>query len=138
MIDVGGVYRARAVDPGIPSALVLVTDVDDTTRSVAVMLLSPDIELGSSVGLLVAGDDIGRAYDVLVQSDIFGRLPAGQLDRRVAAVGPNVLDALSAMREDRAIDHAVAGPPVLTREDPRWDFKIEELRRFHLLTTAGV
>lgn len=70
MIDVGGIYRTRAVDPGIPSALVLVTDVDDTTRSVAVTLLSPDIELGSSVDLLVAGDDIGRAYDVLVQSDI--------------------------------------------------------------------
>lgn len=122
------------MDRDTPAALVLVTDFDETTQSLTVTLLSPYVEFGSNADLVLSGAVIGRTYDLLVESDIFGYLWVVQLDRRIGRVDDDVLDALSALREDRAVDHPVAGPPVVGRDDPRWDFKVRELRRLQSLT----
>ncbi|MFN3008427.1 hypothetical protein ACK12G_34665 [Mycolicibacterium wolinskyi] len=134
-IEIGGIYRAVAMDRDTPAALVLVTDFDETTQSVTVTLLSPDIEFGSSADLVLSGEEIGRTYDLLAESDIFGYMWVVQLDRRIGRVDAQVLEELSALREEDAVDRPVAGPPVLGRSDPRWNFKLQELKRLQRLTT---
>lgn len=133
-IEVGGIYRAVAMDRNTPSALVLVTDVDPSTQSVTVTLLSPDMEFGSNTDLVLIGDEIGRAYDLLAESDIFGYAWFVQLDRRVGRVDTDVLQALDALRDEEAVDRPLAGPPVVERTDPRWSFKVHELKRLQTLT----
>lgn len=133
-IEIGGIYRAVAMDRDTPTALVLVTDFDETTQSVTVTLLSPDVEFGSSADLLLSGEEIGRTYDLLAEADIFGYMWVVQLDRRIGRVDAQVLEALSALREEDVVDRSVAGPPVLDRSDPRWKFKLQELTRLHSLT----
>lgn len=133
-IEVGGIYRAVAMDRDTPSALVLVTDLDDSTQSVTVTLLSPDMEFGSSTDLILSGAQIGRAYDLLAESDIFGYAWVVQLDSRLSHVDSTVLDALAALREEEALHVPVAGPPVVGRDDPRWAFKVRELKRLQRLT----
>ncbi|KQY21199.1 hypothetical protein ASD16_17870 [Cellulomonas sp. Root485] len=133
-IEIGGIYRAVAMDRDTPAALVLVTDFDEATQSLTVNLLSPDVEFGSSMDVLLSGGEIGRAYDLLAESDIFGYAWVVQLDRRLGGVDAQVLDALAALRDDEAVDRPVAGPPVVGRTDPRWSFKLEELKRLESLT----
>jgi hypothetical protein len=133
-IEIGGIYRAVAMDRDSQSALVLVTDLDAATQSVTVTLLSPDIEFGSSADLVLSGDETGRAYDLLAESGIFGYAWAVQLNRRVGGVGRQALDALAALREDEVADRPVAGPPVTGRDDPRWGFQVQELERLKRIT----
>lgn len=133
-IEIGGIYRAVAMDLETPAALVLVTDFDQATQSLTVTLLSPDVELGSSTDLLISGDEIGRSYDLLAESDLFGYAWVVQLDRRIGRVDAQVLQALSALRQEDAVDRPVAGPPVVDRSDPRWKFKLQELKRLQSLT----
>lgn len=133
-IEIGGIYRAVAMDRDTPAALVLVTDFDEATQSLAVTLLSPDIEFGSSTDLVLSGAEIGRTYDLLAESDIFGYAWVVQLDRRIGRVDAQVLEALSALREEDAVDLPIAGPPVVDRSDPRWTFKLQELKRLQGLT----
>jgi hypothetical protein len=134
-VEIGGIYRAVAMDRDTPAALVLVTDFDETTQSATVTLLSPDVEFGSSADLVLSGEEIGRTYDLLAESDIFGYMWVVQLDRRVGRVNAQVLEALSALREEDVVGRPVAGPPVLDKSDPRWNFKLLELKRLQRLTT---
>ncbi|WP_457160426.1 hypothetical protein [Mycobacteroides abscessus] len=134
-IEIGGIYRAAAMDRDTAAALVLVTDFDETTQSVTVTLLSPDVEFGSSTDLVLSGEEIGRTYDLLAVSDIFGYMWVVQLDRRIARVDAQVLEALYALREEDDVNRPVAGPPVVDRSDPRWNFKLQELKRLQRLTT---
>jgi hypothetical protein len=134
MIEIGGIYRAVAMDRDTHSALVLVTEFDDATQSLAVTLLSPDVELGSSMDLILTGEEIGRPYDLIAEADVFGYLWVVQLDRRLGRVDGQVIEALAALREDDAVDRPVAGPPVVDRSDPRWKFKLQELKRLQGLT----
>jgi len=134
-VEIGGIYRAAAMDRDTAAALVLVTDFDETTQSVTVTLLSPDVEFGSSADLVLSGEEIGRTYDLLAESDIFGYMWVVQLDRRIARVDAQVLEALSALCEEDDVDRPVAGPPVVDRRDPRWNFKLQELKRLQRLTT---
>ncbi|MFV8053898.1 hypothetical protein [Mycobacterium sp. 48b] len=133
-VEIGVIYRALAMDRDTPAALVLVTDFDETTQSLGVTLLSPDVEFGSSTDLVLSGEEIGRTYDLLAESDIFGYVWVVQLDRRIGRVGAEVLEALAALREDDAVDRPVAGPPVVDRSDPRWNFKLQELKRLQSVT----
>lgn len=136
MIDVksGGIYRAVPMDPGDWPALVLVTAVDDTTQSVSVTLLSPDVELGTSSDLLLTPGRTGLSYALLAESDIFGYLWFVQLDRALGRVSDAVLRSLAALRDDDAVNHEVAGPPLVEQSDPSWNFKLQELARLRPLT----
>ncbi|TQR84413.1 hypothetical protein D8S82_22160 [Mycobacterium hodleri] len=134
-IEIGGIYRAVAMDRDTPSALVLMTNFDETTQSVTATLLSPDVEFGSSADLVLFGDEIGRTYDLIGESDIFGYMWVVQLERRIGRVDAQVLEALSALREEDVVDRPVAGPPIVDRSDPRWNFKLHELKRLQRLTT---
>lgn len=130
-VEIATVYRARAVDPDTASALVVVTGVDDATQSVAVTLLSPDLEFGSSTDLVVSGARIGRSYDLLAQSDIFGYVQAAQLDRRIGHVGRDLCEALGAPTRSssrRWPDRRYCG------DDPRWAFTLRALARLQRLT----
>lgn len=133
-IEIGGIYRAVAMDFDTPAALVLVTDFDETTQSLTVTLLSPDVEFGSSTDLVLPGKETGRAYDLLAESDLFGYAWVVQLDRQLGRVATQVVEALSALREEDAVNRPVAGPPVVQRSDPRWHFKLQELKRLQGLT----
>jgi|GEM_PF-1541718 len=136
MIDiaVGGIYHAAPMDPGDRAALVLVTAIDDSTQSVSATLLSPDLELGTSADLLLTPEDSGLSYALLIESDIFGYLWFVQLDRALGQVSQDLLESLAALRDENAVDHPVAGPPLVERSDPRWDFKLQELARLQQLT----
>ena len=132
--EIGGIYRAVAMDRDTHSALVLVTDFDDTTQSLTVTLLSPDVEFGSSTDLVLTGEEFSRPYDLIVESDVFGYIWVVQLEHRIGRVEAQVLQALSALRDDNAVDRAMGGPPVVDRSDPRWTFKLHELKRLQSLT----
>lgn len=134
-IEIGGIYRAVAMDRETPAALVLVTDFDEVTQSLTVTLLSPDIEFGSSTDLVLSGTEIGRSYDLLAESDIFGYAWVVQLDRRLGHVDASVIHALAALRYEESIDRLTAGPPVVEQTDPRWSFKLQELNRLQRLTS---
>lgn len=133
-IEIGGIYRAMPMDPGTAAVLVLVTAVDVATQSLTVTLLSPDLELGTSSDLVLRGEEIGRPYGLLAETDVFGYVWLVQLDRQVGRVDAKVLDALSALRDEDAVDRPVAGPPVVERSDPRWNFKLQELERLRVVT----
>lgn len=135
-VEVGGIYRVVAMDRDTRSALVLVTDVDEATQSATVTLLTPDFEFGTSTDLTLSSEELGRAYALLAESDIFGYVWCVQLDRRITSVSADVLDALAALRADDAVDRPAAGPPVSGRNDPRWDFKLQELQRLQALSSA--
>lgn len=132
--DIGAICRAQPMDPGPPCALVLVTAVDESTQSVAVTLLSPDMELGGSADIVITREDSGLAYELLAESDVFGYVWRVQLDRVLGCVDQQVVDAISALRQDDWVGRPVAGPPILERSDPRWSFKLSELERLQALT----
>jgi len=133
-IEMGGIYRVVAMACGIPSVLALVTDFDEVTQSVTVILLSPDIEFGSSADLLLSSDETGRAYNLLAESDIFGYAWVVQVDRYVGRVGPQVMKVLAVLREGCATTGRLVAPPVVVPDDPRWNFKMRELKRLQAIT----
>lgn len=136
--DIGGIFRADPMAPGEPSALVLVTGFVEAIASVAVTLLSPDMELGGCADLVIAREDSGLPYNLIAEADIFGYLGAVQLDHELGRVSERVLAALDSLRNDDPVGLAVAGPPIIQRSDPRWDFKLSELARLHRLTFVDI
>ncbi len=134
MTEIGTIYRALPADPGPPAALVLVTSVDESTQSAAVTLLSPDMEFGASTDIVIATEDSGLAYELLAESDIFGYVWTTQLDRPLARLDQQIVDAVSALRQGDYVGRTIAGPPILDRSGPRWDFKLHELARLQSLS----
>lgn len=133
-IEPGGIYRCVPMDPGSPASLVLVTAIDEAAQALGVTLLSADVEFGTSADLLLSKHDTGLAYALLAESDVFGYVWVVQLDRKLGCVDAPVLDALSALRDEEPVGHPVAGPPAVQRSDPRWTFKLQELKRLQSLT----
>ena len=125
---IGGIYQARTY-ADTPQVFVLVHGTDEADQELAVTLLSPDVELGSSTDLLLAVEDTGLPYRLLAEADVFTYLPAARMGRRVGQVPSRVLEALAALRNDDPVEVPVAGPPVLTAADPRWQFQLAELDR---------
>lgn len=132
-IKIGDIYRAVATDRAT-TALILVTHLDAATGSLTVTLLSPDVEFGSSTDLILLEHETGCPYQLLAQSDVFGYLWMTQVDRFIGHVNEQVIAALCALRNEDAVDHPVAGPPVLDHSDPRWEFKLQERTRLRSLT----
>ncbi len=122
------------VAAGPPAALVLVTSVDESTQSATVTLLTPDVEFGASADIVIGPEDSGLAYTLLAESDIFGYVWCTQLDRVLARLDSKIVDAVSALRQGDYVGSAVAGPPILERRDPRWNFKLHELARLQNLS----
>lgn len=140
MSFVGGIYRIDPMDVGAPSALVLVTGFDESTQSLGVALLSPDMELGGSLDLALDTTETGLAYNVLAESDIFSYAWVAQINSargELGRVGQEVLESLDALRNDEKVGRSVAGPPTIERSDPRWAFKLRELGRLQALTAAA-
>lgn len=133
-IELGGIFRCVPMDPGSPAALVLVTAIDEAAQCLGVTLLSPDIEFGTSADLLLSRQDTGLAYALLAESDVFGYAWIVQLDRKLGRVDAPVLDAISALRDEEPVGHPIAGPPAVQQSDPRWSFKLQELKRLQSLT----
>lgn len=132
---VGDIYRLVAPnDADEDAAIVLVTKVHPETGSVAVTLLSPDVEFATPADLLLPRAGSLRPYDLLVESDIFGYVWTDQLDRRLGVVDDDLMDDLTAVRLDESTSRGPAGPPLLNRDDPRWAFKEAELARLRVLT----
>ena len=81
MSFVGGIYRIDPMDVGTPSALVLVTGFDQSTQSLSVTLLSPDMELaGSARPSPLIRHETGLAHRVSAESDIFGYAWVAQIN----------------------------------------------------------
>lgn len=134
--EVGGIYRVVSMTPGVSAALVLVIGVDEAEQTTTVVLLSPDIELGGSSDLLLEPEETGLAYSILVEADVVGLVPVTLLDRNLGRVGERVVASIMAARSDEEVNYKLAGPAVTQRLDPRWKFKISELRRFQIAVSA--
>lgn len=135
MTELGTICRALPMSShASPAALVLVTSVDESTQSAAVTLLSPDMELGGNTDIVISPEDSGLAYALLAESDIFGYVWSAQLDRTLTQVSGQIVDAISELRQGNYAGYT-AGPPVLDRSDPRWNFKLSELERLQGITS---
>jgi hypothetical protein len=135
----GGIYRIDTLPAWTPSALVLVTGFDESTQSLSVTLLSPDMELGGSLDLALDKTETGLAYNVLAESDIFGYAWVAQINSARGELGrveQAVITSLDALRNDENVGHALAGPPIIERSDPRWAFKLSELSRLQAVTAV--
>lgn len=131
---VGTIYRASPMDPGSPSALVLVTQTDRRTQAVTVVLLSTDVELGARSDVLLSSDSTGLPYALMAQTDVFGYMWVVQLDRLLGVVDAEALAAIQAVRHGDRSSWPLAGPPVTEPGDVRWHFKRHELARLQDLT----
>ena len=101
----------------------LVIGFEESTQSLSVTLLSPDMELGkTSWTFALDTTETGLAYNVLAESDIFSYAWVAQINSvrgELGRVGQAALASLDALRNDERVGHAVAGPPIIERSDPR-------------------
>lgn len=119
----GQIRRLEPMDPGTPPRLVLITDVHNWSASATVVLLSPELEQGTSTDRLLRGADTGLGYDVIALPDVTG--PAW-----LVQFGP--LLGHSATNLEVA---AVAGLGLRDELDGRWRWKENELDAFVTLTS---
>lgn len=132
---VGQIRRALPMDPGSPPALVLVTHTDIAPGAVAVVLLSPDIDLATDRDMMLDPADTGLPYALLAQSDVFGYVWAVQLDAWLADAPTAVAGAMMQSASEGVSDCITpAGSLVLSDDDPRWRFKEAELTRLTTLS----
>ncbi len=124
---VGDIWRV--VSEGVHSVLALVTSTREWGYT-GVTLLSPDVCFGSSADIFLPAWMIGRGYDLLAESDIFGYVWTSQLDRYICHVGGRAPEAVASLSAGDAVSWPTGGPPISGRNDPRWQFKLNELRRF--------
>ncbi|GAA4402379.1 hypothetical protein GCM10023153_31450 [Ornithinibacter aureus] len=111
------------MDPGTPPRLVLITAVSNWSASATVVLLSPELEQGTSTDRLLRGADTGLGYDVIALPDITGLAWLVQ-------VGPVLGHAATDLDEA-----TVAGVALRDELDGRWRWKENELDALVALTS---
>jgi hypothetical protein len=131
-VEAGQIRLLVPMDPGAPPALVLVTESDHELEAHTVVLVSPDTEFGGDRDLLLGNEETGLAYDVLVQAEVASYAWTVQLDAVHGQISQHWLDAVTNLMADgpEPVDPDLrAGSTIVSRQDPRWPFKVAELGR---------
>jgi hypothetical protein len=110
-----------------PSRMVLVTRVDQPTRTVGVVLLSPETDLWTDTDILLKGEETGLAFDLLLQTELVGPLFWSQLGHPVGRLDAKLLDELIHALEQHPDNLAGRrGLPIRDQADLRWAHKQSE------------
>ena len=124
---VGGIRRLAPTGGGRAALVLVATGWPD--GDVEVVLLSPDVEFGGSQDILLDRGDTGLVYALIAETDVFGYVDPARLGRELARVDVATISAAHALRYGEVADRPAAGPPVWSRADPRWVWKLAELER---------
>lgn len=134
--EVGDLCVAEPVEPGAAApAIVCVVEVDHGLATVRAALASPETDLASGADLLAAATDSGLPFDLMVESDVEGRLWWTQVERRVGRLGERLAGLVrDAVRLGAAAAPAgVRGVPVVAADDPRRELRDGERSRLGAL-----
>lgn len=129
-----GDLRRLVVDAsgGAPAdaRLLLVLDVDPDAGVASVMLTHTDDEIRTSLDVLVAGDELGLAFGLAMETDLVGPVALRSLEGSLVATVPG--DLLGLLRDavdcgevpDELLDRV--GMPLRGSGDARWTWKVSE------------
>lgn len=134
--EVGDLCVAEPSDRGSADpAIVCVVEVDDDLATVQVALASPDTDLASDAHLLAPAGDTGLPFDLMISTDVTGRLWWLQVERRVGRLGATLAQWLrdACRGGPSAAPAGVRGMPVVGAQDARRGFEAGERRRLAAL-----
>lgn len=122
-IEPGQIRRLDPMDFGaVDTRLVLVTATDDQLAVATVMVLSPELDMGTDIDQLVSKSASGLPYDLIALTDVAGPAWFVQL-------GPVLGHA-----DTDLSDQPPAGIALRDELDARWSWKEDELDAFVALT----
>ena len=110
--------------------------VDAERDAVEMMLAHPWPELATDTDAVIASDDSGLPYPLVVECYVRGPVWMRQLRERVGALPESLLQAIGdvVVDRDRTVEGVYAGPPLAGPTDPRWHFKEDEVAEWATLT----
>lgn len=109
----------------------------DADRDVAEMMLAhPWPELATDTDAVIASNESGLPFPLVVQCYVRGPVWLLQLRERVGVLTESLMDAIgSAVVDcDRTVEGVFSGPPLAGSTDPRWHFKEDEVLEWRTLT----
>jgi hypothetical protein len=122
-VEAGQIRRLESMDVGVADPLlVLVTETDELHACATVMVVSPEVEMGTDADLALPRDLSGLPYDLIVLPDVVGPAWFVQLGPMVGAA--NVITT----------DPSPAGIALRDMEDSRWGWKESQLDALVALT----
>jgi len=132
----GELCLAEPVEPGAAApAIVCVVEVDHELATVRAALASPETDLAAGADLLVPAADCGLPFDLMIESDVEGRLWWSQVERKLGRLDERLAGLVGdAVRSGpAAAPPAVRGMPLVFAGDPRSEFKDGERDRLGAL-----
>jgi predicted NBD/HSP70 family sugar kinase len=118
--------------------LILIVGVDSQTDSVLAMLTTNEIEMATDQDVVMPGSRLGLPFPVVFETDLIGSLWVSQLEPPIGVIPDETLEALLRLRHGLHAPELLPhqGLPVDGTSDPRWRFKLEELRVIQALSAA--
>ena len=126
--SVGELAVAEALSGAI-RRVVLVTGVDDSSRTLNIVLATNRTETATDLDIIVDRETSGAPYDLVVEGELCGPIFPEQLDDAIAMTTGGLAEAIAgalATDGDSLVDFRV-GLPLADSEDPRRSFKKAEL-----------
>src|SRR5438270_2971007 len=116
------------------SRLALVTAVSG--GHAAILLATSPAELATEHDLVVRRGITGLPYDLAIQAELYGRVGLSQIDRKLATVPFDLVDAVSRalVSDGESLERYETGHPLGGVDDLRRGLKDEDLQALHWLT----
>jgi hypothetical protein len=127
--EVGELRIAEPTRPGeVAPRLVLVTATDPHLGVAEVALTSNEVEFATDVDITIAAGNSHLPFDLMVETDVVGRLWFNQLARLVASLDPEMTETAcrAVLDGPGAVPVGLRGLPISGPNDRRLEFKREE------------
>ena len=135
-VEAGEIRAARPMDGDRNTRLVLLLEsYKDPDPWVNAVLITNEIELATDRDIQLSPAETGLSFPILVETDIVGPLFVVQLGPRLVSLPEELLEQLRNAVRGAEVDRERSrrGIPVVTRRDPRWKVKEQELAAMHAL-----